>query len=367
MTEIFTFLPLERVLYGPGSIAGLSSEVERLGCSRILIITGHTVAHKTPLVERIVELLGRRHAGTFAEIRQHVPQSDVERAAGLALDNQADLLLSVGGGSAIDAAKAVAWAMRGDDRPGLPAPPPHIAVPTTLSAAEFSHIAGFTVEGDENSKERVVDAALTPRVVILDAEMTVETPAWLWASSGIRALDHAVETLYAPGDHPIQSLLALEAIRELFACLPQSSAQPDNVALRQRCQLAAWMSYFAPGAIEMGLSHRLSKSFGTTYNVPHGITSGITLPAVMRHVAAAHREPLARMARALQVVGPDVPASDAALAAAAAVADLVRRLDLPGRLRDVNVPREAIPAIARAAGGNADQQAASIRILQEAW
>ena len=362
MTEIFDFLPLERVLYGPGSISALSSEVERLGGSRVLIITGHTVAHKTSLVERVIELLGRLHAGTFTEVRQHAPQSDIRRAAKMVLENQVDLLVSVGGGSAIDAAKAVAWQLAGEDGPPL-----HIAIPTTLSAAEFSHIAGFTVEGHENSKDRIVDAGVTPRVVILDGDMTVETPAWLWASSGIRALDHAVETLYAPGDHRIQSLLALEAIRELFACLPDSSRRSDNVSLRQRCQLAAWMSYFAPAAIKLGLSHRLSKSFGTTYNVPHGITSCITLPAVMRQMAVTHAQPLATMARALQVAAPDSPDKEAALAAAGAVGDLVRRLDLPGRLRDVGVPREAIAQIARAAGGNPEQQAASIRILQDAW
>lgn len=363
MIETFTFLPLERVHYGPGSLAKLPLEVERLNASRVLIVSGRTVAEETPLVERAVSLLGPSHAGTFAGVRQHVPQSDVARAVQQARELGADMLVSLGGGSAIDGAKALAFELAGDGDP-----PPHVAIPTTLSAAEFSHIAGFTVEADDGrSKDRHRAAGLTPRAIILDAQMTAFTPDWLWASSGIRALDHAVETLYAPGEHPIQSVLALEAIRELFACLPASTGQPQDTETRQRCQLAAWMSLFAPGAIRLGLSHTLSKAFGTTYEVPHGITSCITLPHTMRHMATTHAPALARMARALDAAGAATPDHEAALAAADAVSDLIRRLDLPARLRDVDVPRQDIPAIARAAVGDDERQAVAARILEAAW
>ena len=383
MFETLTFLPLERVHYGPGSVSALPGELDALDAHRALIISGRTVADETPIVANIAGSLGARRAGLFKGVRQHVPLSDVTRAAAMARDLRADLLISVGGGSAIDAAKAIAWELAAGDRP-----PPQIAIPTTLSAAEFSHIAGFTIEGDgedDRSKDRRRHAALTPRAIILDAQLTVHTPAWLWASSGIRALDHAVETLYAPGEHPIQSLLALEAIRELFTCLPGAGADPPpdpsqeqswvalpsshrQVALRQRCQIAAWMSYFAPAAIKMGLSHVLSKSFGTTYRVPHGVTSCITLPHVMRHMAQTHAPALARMARAIGVAGPQTPDAGAALAAAGAVSDLIQRLGLPHRLRDVDVPRDAILPIARAAAGDdANKQAIAVHILQEAW
>lgn len=384
MIASFTFLPLERVHYGPGSIAALPGEVDRLGARRALIVSGRTVAEETPVVTTIVSLLGQRHAGLFKDVRQHVPQSDVARAAHMARALEVDLLISVGGGSAIDGAKAVAWELSSGEQPL-----PQIAVPTTLSAAEFSHIAGFTIEeggdrgrgdGGRVDRSRIKDRhrheALTPRAIILDGELTRYTPAWLWASTGMRALDHAVETLYAPGEHPIQSLLALEAIRELFACLPEASAEAPDVAssqqplvaLRQRCQLAAWMSYFAPATIKMGLSHWISKSFATTYQVPHGISSGITLPPVMRHMARTHAPQLARMARTLGVDAAGMDDHEAALRAADAVSDLIRRLNLPSRLRDVDVPREAIPHIARAAAGDdAEREAAAARILEEAW
>jgi alcohol dehydrogenase class IV len=176
-----------------------------------------------------------------------------------------------------------------------------------------------------------------------------------------------VETLYAPGFHPVQDTLALQAIRDLFTYLPAAQAEPEDVDVRLRGQLAAWMSYFAPAAIQLGLSHKLSKAFGTRFGVPHGITSCITLPPVMRYMAQTHAAALARMAHTLGVATPDTPAQEAAFAAAAAVADLVYRLGLPGRLRDADVPREAIPSIAADAVGGGPQQTDAIDILEAAW
>jgi len=305
MNGVYTFLPLEKVHYGAGSVDALPAEVDRLGGRRVLIITGKTLAHETPLVERLAELLGRRHAATFAGVQAHVPESCVEAAAAMARESGADLLLSVGGGSPVDATKATAWILAGGG-----APPPHVAVPTTLSAAEYSHVAGYTDE-EANAKDRYVDPRLTPRTIILDPEMTLATPAWLWSSSGIRALDHAVETLYAPGDHPLQDVLALKAIRDLFTFLPAAREKPEDVAARLQCQMAAWMGFFAPATIKYGLSHTLSKAFGTRYDVPHGITSCITLPPVMRYVAKGTPAPLARMARALGAAEADADEREA--------------------------------------------------------
>lgn len=361
MIEAYTALPLEKVLYGPGSVAELPAEVERLGGRRALVITGNTLANETPLGQQVATLLGRRHAGTFSGVQPHVPESSVEAATEQAREKKADLLVSFGGGSPIDTAKAVAWALAGGG-----SPPPHIAIPTTLSAAEYSHIAGYTDEST-NTKDRHADPQLTPRVVILDPRLTLETPPWLWSSSGIRALDHAVETLYAPGEHPLQNVLALQAIEDLFDCLPAAREKPDDVDLRLRCQLAAWMSFFAPATIKYGLSHTLSKSFGTTFGVPHGITSCITLPAVMRFMAETRAAALAPMAHALGRAHSDTPEGVAALAAADAVTDLIRRLELPTRLRDVDVPREAMERIATIAVGDGPRRQDVLHILETAW
>ncbi|MGH9203982.1 MAG: iron-containing alcohol dehydrogenase, partial [Vicinamibacterales bacterium] len=245
-----------------------------------------------------------------------------------------------------------------------------IAIPTTLSAAEFSHLAGFTDEATK-SKTGFADPRTTPRVAILDAEMTLSTPMWLWLASGIRALDHAVETLYSPGYHPVNDVLALQAIRGLFEFLPRSKVEPENLEVRQQCQLAAWMSFFGPASVNAaaGLSHTIGKRIGATYDVPHGVTSCIILAHVMRYKAtsdadAAH---LAPMARALNLVTGQASDREAALAAAIAVAGLVMQLGLPSRLRDVKVPQDALEDIARATGGDSAHMADVVDILRQAW
>ncbi|MGH2625442.1 MAG: iron-containing alcohol dehydrogenase, partial [Anaerolineales bacterium] len=272
----YLFLPTERVLFGPGSLTRLAEEVDRLEGKRAFLITGRSLAQKTDFVEKIGSQLGPRLAGAFTAIRQHTPKSDVARAAAEAQAAATDLLISLGGGSPIDGTKAVARALAEADGRWLP----HLAIPTTLSAAEFSHLVGVTDEA-RRSKAGFADVRLTPRSVILDAELCLATPMDLWLASGIRALDHAVESLYAPGEHPISDVLALEAIERLFRFLPASKADPGNLVARGELQLAAWMSFFGEANAPLGMSHVLGRRLGATYNVPHGVTSCITLPWVM--------------------------------------------------------------------------------------
>jgi alcohol dehydrogenase len=168
----------------------------------------------------------------------------------------------------------------------------------------------------------------------------------LWLSTGIRALDHAVETLYAPGTHPINDILALEAIRKLFTYLPRSKAHPDDLNARTELQLAAWMSFFGEVNTRMGLSHNLGRRIGASYDVPHGITSCILLPHVMRALAPRHVQPLLRITQALQLTDDKSDDLKAALGAADAVQGLVRRLGLPQHLQDVGVEASELHKIA---------------------
>jgi alcohol dehydrogenase len=346
--------------------------MDRLGCRRALILTGHTLATQTPIIQSIETLLEHRHAGTYAGIRQHAPESGITEALQLAHNCQVDILISVGGGSPIDAAKAVALRLfqsEGEKGAGRAPFLPHIAIPTTLSAAEFSHVAGYTDESSR-SKTGFSDRNITPRIVFLDPELTLRTPMWLWLASGVRSLDHAVETLYSPGEHPLSDVLALQAIRDLFQFLPRSRSDPQDLEFRQRCQLAAWMSYFSPASVPAyaGLSHTIGKRIGATYDVPHGVTSCILLPHVMRFQAESDLKAarLAEMARALGRADDAAPEREAALAAADAVAGLVQELGLPSRLREVNVPQEAFESIARATAGDTLLAAGVIQILQGA-
>jgi alcohol dehydrogenase class IV len=368
----FTFLPLEKVYFGPGSLTRLKSEAERLGSRRALIITGHSLASNTPLIKQVESLLGQYHQATYAGIRQHAPESGIKEALNLALDCQADLLISLGGGSPIDAAKIVVQRLAKGSQDKKLAQPylPHIAIPTTLSAAEFSHVAGFTDEASR-SKSGISDVNITPRVVIMDAEVTLWTPIELWLASGIRALDHAVETLYSPGNHPINDILALKAIEDLFKYLPLSKKAPDDLNIRQQCQQAAWMSYFAPATVgaHLGLSHTIGKRIGANYGVPHGVTSCILLGHVIRSKASQPYD-AARLAPAATRLGltPDSGSDkDAAIAFADAVQYLVRHLGLPNRLRDVNVPQAFFEAIAQGSASDEPGRAIVLDILRQAW
>jgi len=361
-SNTYRFLPLEKVIHGPGSVGQLPEEVDRLGGRRAIIITGHSLAHKTPLVAELERLLGRRHAGTFAGIRQHTPESGIIAASQLVTEVDADLLVCLGGGSPIDAAKSVARAMAAESGRTLP----QVALPTTLSAAEFSHMAGYTDES-AGAKTGFRDPSVTPKVVILDPELTLYTPPWLWSASGIRALDHAVETLYSPGRHPVNDVLALEAIAELFTCLRRAKESPEDVETKYRCQLAAWMSFFGPAAVQYGLSHRLGRIVGATFGVAHGVTSAIFLAHVMRYKAETEAPRLAPVAHKLKLAD-EAPDHQAALAAADAVTALVRQLGLPYRLRDVGVPEDALADIAaQAADEMGEDPAGVLHVVQAAW
>lgn len=336
-----TFLQTARVHFGPGSLRKLEEEARPHG--RAFVITGRTLDEKTDLVRRVEALLGVRHAGTHVGMGEHTPGSAVERAAGEAEAAGADLLVSVGGGSVVDGTKAVARQL------GYPA---QVAVPTTLSGAEWAHRVGVTDEA-AGKKAGFADPATVPPVVILDPDATVFTPERLWLSTGIRALDHAVEGFLYGGDHPVTDVTGLEGARRLFGLLPLSKARPGDLGVRADLQVAAWLSYFGPLNTPMGLSHELGRRIGASYNVPHGVTSCITLAPSLE--VAEETTPEERWLRLSEALGGD-PARQ--------VASLVQGLGLPHRLRDVGVPEDEFELIA---GGFGESKIDALRILNAAY
>ena len=353
----FAYPAAERVLYGPGQAAALADETARLGVRRAFVITGQSLATRTDVVGRVEAHLGGRHAGTFAGIGQHAPSRGVAEAARRAREAGADALVSVGGGSPIDAAKLVALALAEGwtepaqftahaTRAARAEPPrpllPHVAVGTTLSAAEFTGAAGVTDEATR-FKGGHRHPAMAPRVVVLDPELTLATPWALWAATGIKALDHAVERLYVPGRQPFTSALCLEAIRLLLEHLPLSGAdRPDAVARRGYCQVAAWLSMYGYPDVPTGLSHALGHQLGAFCGVPHGVTSCVTLPPVVRFVGQTDPAALADVARAFALPAGPGGTADAGERIAERIAALVAHLGLPGRLRDAGVSREQL-------------------------
>ncbi len=323
------FLPTARVHFGPGSLEKLEEEAQDFDGA--FVITGRTLYAETDLVRRVEDMLGEKHAGTFSGMGQHTPGSAVEKAAEEA--READLLLSVGGGSVIDGTKAVAVRL---DYPA------QISIPTTLSGAEWAHAIGVTDE-EAGRKSGFADPKAVPPVVILDAEATLYTPEKLWLSTGIRALDHAIEGFLSKGEHPIEDVTGLEGAKRLVAYLPRSKETQEDVEVRHELQLASWMAYFGPLNTPMGLSHNLGRRIGASYDVPHGYTSCITLAPTLEVVS--DRVPRERWEQLTNALGGD-PAKR--------IAALVERLELPSTLHDVGVPEAEIEEIAQDFGDRAD-------------
>jgi maleylacetate reductase len=317
-----TFLQTTRVHFGAGALENLEEEARSYG--RAFVITGRSLNERTGLISRVEAMLGGRHAGTFAGIGQHTPGGAVEQAAVEAELAAADLLVSVGGGSVIDGTKAVAREL------GYPQ---QVAIPTTLSGAEWANRAGVT---DERSgrKRGFADPKTVPRVVVLDPEATLFTPEKLWLSTGIRALDHAVEGFLFGGDHPVTDVTGLEGARRLMEYLPLSRSILEDLEVRQELQLAAWLSYFGPANTPMGLSHELGRRIGASYEVPHGITSCIILAPSLQVVKERVQDD--RWTMLSQALGGEPPER---------VSSLVEKLGLPGRLREVGVPEEDLEDI----------------------
>jgi alcohol dehydrogenase class IV len=357
----FSYANPRTIHWGPGTLPErLEQELRERNLKSAFVITTRSVEANPALGGRLKALLGPRVAGELTSIAQHAPASAVAAATRAAAEARPDVLISFGGGSPIDAAKAVAFALAtgldlSDPRAAERAQAftlgandllPHLAIPTTLSAAELSGLAGFTTE-DEHEKVGLRSAAIIPTAVFFDAELALETPAELWLSTGIRAVDHAVETLLAPGSHPFSDTLALEALRRLHSSLLATHADPSDLSARTESQLGAWFSFTLPGPAAAGLSHTLGKRIGSRHAIPHGVSSCLVLPHVMRYLVPRTAPAQARIAQALGVDVREMPVEQAAACASDAVADLIRRLELPNRLAAYRLRQADLEAAAR--------------------
>ena len=342
----FTLHQPERVITGPGRAGALGDALDRLGLRRALVVTGRSLG-ASPLLGRVTGPLGARLAGVFAGCRQHVPAGTVGELARAIRESGADTVVSFGGGSPIDTAKAAVHVLLREAGGASAHAPLHVAIPTTLSAGEFTAVAGVT-DDTTRVKRAVSDPRLVPRVVIMDPELSVETPRWLWAASGVRALDHAVESIYSHRHHPLGDALAARAIQMLTAHLQASldTAAPDVLDRRTECQMAAWLSVFGMINAGFGLSHVLGHQIGPRWNVPHGVTSSIMLPHAMRFMARVAPARFGPIAAGFGIPFDEAHPAATALACADRAQAFVASLDLPSRLRDVSVPCDRVGDIA---------------------
>ena len=393
----FTMLPMDEVHFGSGSLDNLSAELEKQGVNRAVIVTGNTLAQNTNLVEKVAAAAGNKCAGVFHETSQHVPRRTVIAAAEYARERDADALISFGGGTPNDTAKATLICLaEGIDEPaGLDAymikftypdkveipsltndPIPMFAIPTTLSAGEFTYFVGVTDE-ERKVKDLYVDRRITAKAVILDPELTMETPERLWLGTGMRAVDHCIEAMCSTTSQPFIDALAYRALNMLVRHLRETKADPGDAAARAQCMVAAWMSVCGLANVTLGLSHGIGHQLGARCNVPHGETSAVMMP----HVMVFNRDvTTTRQAWAAEAMGVDIAGmseAEAATAAADEVAKLVKDdMGLPWRLRDVGVIHDDFPGIAKDAlediivAGNPRQVTSEdevIDLLHKAW
>jgi maleylacetate reductase len=337
MSGSFTYANPPVIRWGAGSADSLGDDVARLGGTCVAVVTTRSVAGSEAIQDRLRAALSATPPAATVLVGQHAPAADVDRAAAEIHDAGADLVVSVGGGSPIDAAKIAARMVA--DRRSRERSLPHVAVPTTLSTAELASGAGFTDEGGAKVGRR--DPRMLPDVVVYDAELALSTPLDLWLSTGIRALDHAVEGYLAAGEHPFSDVLALEAVRRLFRTLPAARRDPEDVNVRTENQLAAWFSYTLPAPTAGGLGHSMGKQIGARHGIPHGVTSCLLLPHVMRYLAG-------RQADRLDALSHATGSGRGAGAAADDVFDLIGSLGLPQRISAFGIGEPELRAAAEA-------------------
>jgi len=309
-----------RVVFGAGSVARLRDELEKLNVSRPLFIS--TPGRRND-VGRAVSTLSGMRAASHAEAVMHVPVETIAAACNAAKAHSADSIVAFGGGSALDTSKAA----------GLELSLPVVAVATTYGGAEVTPFYGYTEEGIKKGKK---DRKMLPKTVIYDPELTVSLPARVSGPSGMNAIAHCVEALYARDANPISSLLAAEGIRALARSLPIVVNEPTNIEARTSALYGAWLGGVVLGSVGMALHHNISHVLGGTFGLTHADAHTVVLP----HVVAFNRE---AAPEAMRIVADALQAQDAARG----IYDLEVRIGAPTSLKQIGMPADQLDRAAR--------------------
>ena len=360
----FNYSALDTVVSGESVKDSLPILIERLGASRVFIVASNSVSQATDEFAEIKVRLDSKCVGVFDQVGAHTPREDVLRVLNKVQASEADLLISIGGGSIIDCSKAVQlaldqninsanelleYAQLSDGSCGAkwgdftlfeePAKIRQIAVPTTLSGAEFSNNAGV-LNTQSAAKEGYRGVNLCPQCIIYDSELATLTPEWLWHSTAIRSLDHAIEGYCSAASSPYLDAHFLEAVGLFASSLPAAKYNPLNLQARGENYQAVWLACCGLGTVPFGASHGIGYILGSLCGVPHGFTSCVMLPAVLDWNSIEFSERQKGIANALG--RPDLTAGQA-------VKSLVKKLDLPTCLRDVGAKKSMLDEIAKRA------------------
>lgn len=316
-----------RVVFRPGAATtATAGEAAALGLRRLLVVCG---SHGAQTARAVADSLGPACAGLHDGARMHVPVEVADRGVEAARAAGADGCVAVGGGSSIGLGKAIAL------RTGLPL----IAVPSTYSGSEMTPVWGLTEHG---AKRTGRDPVVLPRSVVYDPELTLSLPVPLSVTSGVNAIAHAVEALYAPDTSPLIALMAQEGVRAMAGALPDVAADPDSLEARGRALYGAWLCGSCLGATTMGLHHKLCHVLGGTFGLPHAETHTVVLPYALAYNASAAPDAAAAVARALDA--DDAPH---------ALRELAGRLGAPRSLAELGLKEGDLAVAAAQTAGQA--------------
>lgn len=342
---VYTALP-SRVVFGAGKLASIGAEVEAIGATRALVLC---TPSQRARAETVGALLGDRLAGIHDGAEMHVPIESARKARAIAADLAADCAIAIGGGSTIGLGKAIA----------LEAPMPIIAIPTTYAGSEMTPIYGITEGG---LKKTGRDTRVLPRAVVYDPELSMTLPLGMSLVSGMNAIAHAAEGLYARDGNPVTSLMAEEGIRALAKGMPGLVEAPDGKEARSQCLYGAWLCGTVLGNVGMALHHKLCHVLGGSFNLPHAETHTVVLPHALAYNSSAAPEAMARIAAA-------IGADDAALG----LHRMEAGLGMPTALRDLgmkeaDLDRACEIALANPYWNPRPIEAGPLRaLLQRAW
>ncbi|WER50789.1 iron-containing alcohol dehydrogenase [Cupriavidus sp. WKF15] len=351
---------MERVYFGRPYIEVVLEEVERLGAQRVFLLVSNTLHNKTDEIDKLKAALGEKFAAIYDDIPAHIPRDAVLRGAAVARAADADLIVSVGGGSITDAGKNIALCLEHNiteldqfepfrlktdpltgivDAPAFRGPSVRqIAVPTTLSGGEF-HQSGGSNDPVKHLKQSIRHPLMIPRTVIFDPALTLHTPLGLWLSTGMRSVDHAVESFYSPFGSPFVDGTALQALRILPEALKRTKSNPEDLEARAQAQAGMWLSQMGMWSlVPMGASHGIGHVLAGTAGVPHGHCTCVTLPEILRFNKPVTEAKQKLISEAL---------GDPKREAADLVADLISYLGMPDRLHKVGVTPDKFELIAK--------------------
>ena len=383
----YEYFRQERVIFGKPLAVALPEALAHHDARRVFVVATRSLSRKTDAITHLRKRLGNRFVGVFDDVESHVPRASAVAAAAVARAADPDLLIAIGGGSALDTGKMVqlclaeritdplqldAFRVRTDDSGSTTVPtitPPtlrQIAIPTTLSGAEWSHTTGST-DPERHIKDIYIQPYLAAPTVILDAALSIHTPMWVWLSSGMRAVDHAIGSLCSKHPTPFSDATTVKALTMLNRSLRRVVVTPDDIDARLESLVGVWLASTGMMRMQYGASHGLSWHLSALADVPHGDCSCVLLPSVLRFNQSVNAERQRIVSDALE--RPDLDAADAVL-------DLIQALGRPNRLRDVGITRAHIDTICQEAMHNLlvrnnprtiDQPQRVREILEMAW